>query len=634
MNKILMRILNKADESLKPPPKIKPSEWVEKHLVFPDGVLAGQPVKLFEFQKEVIDQVTNPHVTKIVIQSAAQLLKTSVLHQAAFYLMVNRPDNMMVTAQTSKMMTKIKTSKWDKVIDQVPVLNDIIAPKNSKTLTNSNDQLDLLNGASVYFGSMGTPTNLRSVTTKYIFLDEVSSAETTDEGNPIVLAEQRTTVFPDRKILISSTPTVPNDLIAQQYELSDQRRFFVPCPHCGEFHTLEWENIKFDWMIVANGTRRKADPSTAKLHCPKCDGVITDSQRIGMIKKGYWQATNPDVTDVVGYQVSRIYSPLATIKKIVTDFSDAHYNFDLMSFWNNTLGCTYEDEMNKQIEIPLLENLRDETISIKTIPDDVVGIFMGIDQQLSRLECTTIGITDNEKKIYVLDHRSFEAVDTTKLESPAYDDLARYAMQTFKTTTGRRVERFAAFIDAGNGNAVDTVARFCKKHSQRNRPVFTAIKGNGNTASPLFTKSKTGGRELEMLNVNEGKNYMARLIGQSVHENAGNFANNIYYSETLPDDYFIQVTAEKREFKNGGYIWVKRSKSNNDRNEATDTLNYALISVRWYLAKLGANPFMELRIYNSRLREEINKEETKPVLNAPAAPVAARPRVGSSWFKK
>jgi phage terminase large subunit GpA-like protein len=58
------------------------------------------------------------------------------------------------------------------------------------------------------------------------------------EGDPVALAERRTTTFARRKILLTSTPTVKDfSRIEAEYLRSDQRRFYVPCPKCG---AMEW----------------------------------------------------------------------------------------------------------------------------------------------------------------------------------------------------------------------------------------------------------------------------------------------------------------------------------------------------------------------------------------------------------
>ena len=67
-----MKLLKKTVRIILPPKKQNPAEWVENNLVFPDGQLQGQRVKLFEFQKKPINDITNPRVRKIVLMSSAQ----------------------------------------------------------------------------------------------------------------------------------------------------------------------------------------------------------------------------------------------------------------------------------------------------------------------------------------------------------------------------------------------------------------------------------------------------------------------------------------------------------------------------------------------------------------------------------
>ncbi|WP_374119337.1 terminase gpA endonuclease subunit [Escherichia coli] len=56
--------------------------------------------------------------------------------------------------------------------------------------------------------------------------------------------------------------------------------------------------------------------------------------------KSSWIATRPEVTDYAGFHISRLYSPLTTIEKIVQDFSDSFANFDLQTFYNTSLRFT------------------------------------------------------------------------------------------------------------------------------------------------------------------------------------------------------------------------------------------------------------------------------------------------------
>ncbi|HGF9807859.1 TPA: terminase gpA endonuclease subunit [Klebsiella quasipneumoniae] len=587
-----------------------PSEWVENNLVFPDGNLQGQKVRFYEFQKQPINDITNPKYRKIVLMSSAQLLKTTVLQNSMYYFMANDPTNMMFGGATAATTSRFRTGKWQAVIEACPVLKDLVTNKNDKNFTNNDKTQQNKDGTFTYFVSLGAASGLRGPTIPRIFLDEISNVDGDGdgEGNPLKLAEQRTKAISNPLIMVCSTPLDENDLITQQYEQSNKQKFYVPCPHCNHEHELVFENVKFDWKVIDGGRRRIPDASTAKLHCPQCAEVITDAQRNRIVKKGRWIATNPEVTDVSGYHISRLYSPVSSIESIVIDFAEAHYTFDLASFYNNVLGLPYIDKENTDHDLILLENLRDNSIDIENIPDDVLGLVLGVDQQLDRLEINTLGIS--EKNLYILDHRSIYSIDCTKIEAPAWNQLNAFSQINFKTVGGKPLKVLAGFVDSSNGNATNTVYRFCS-----NTKVFKPIKGSASQTSPLFKESKTAGHQLINLNVNLGKSNIRQLVNRAVSDADNTKEMQVHFSHTLPDDYMMQLTSEKRIIKNGNWAWVK--KISNDRNEALDCFNYALICFNWYLSKLGSQPFRALREFNDKMKnkkpETINNREKEVV---------------------
>jgi phage terminase large subunit GpA-like protein len=105
---------------------------------------------------------------------------------------------------------------------------------------------------------------LRSMPVRYLFLDEVDGypLDVEGEGDAISLAEARTRTFARRKIFIVSTPTISGPAaIEREYEASDQRRYFVPCPHCSHRQWLRFEQLRWD----------KGQPETAAYICESCD---------------------------------------------------------------------------------------------------------------------------------------------------------------------------------------------------------------------------------------------------------------------------------------------------------------------------------------------------------------------------
>ncbi|WP_370529967.1 phage terminase large subunit family protein [Pantoea sp. ME81] len=84
--------------------------------------MGGQRLTLFEFQKEPLDIITNPRIRKVVLQSSAQLLKTTVMLNAAMYFMANDNSNMAFASSTGKEVKLMKTGKFDNVIARSEVL--------------------------------------------------------------------------------------------------------------------------------------------------------------------------------------------------------------------------------------------------------------------------------------------------------------------------------------------------------------------------------------------------------------------------------------------------------------------------------------------------------------------------------
>jgi hypothetical protein len=82
---------------------------------------------------------------------------------------------------------------------------------------------------------------------RFLFLDEIDAypGDVEGEGDPIALAEARARTFGwRRKILLVSTPTIAGlSRIEREYLATDQRRYFVPCPHCGHRQHLRFERL-------------------------------------------------------------------------------------------------------------------------------------------------------------------------------------------------------------------------------------------------------------------------------------------------------------------------------------------------------------------------------------------------------
>lgn len=567
---------------------------------------------------------------KIVIQACSQLLKTQVMTAIAFNKMANDPANFAFASSSADEIKKFRLGKFIPAVETSPVLSKLVTDKSDKNAANNAKQTELVNGTFIYWLNLNTPGNLRGITCSTVLLDEVSNVEIGEEGNPIKLAEARVSTFGDDSlVVVASTPLYKNDLINAEFNLSDQRYWFVTHT-CGHEYKFEWEQVKFDFKQLENG-RAIPDSTTARLECPHCKETIDEHTRHQMVDAGRWIATNTTgEKGVVGYQCSRMISPLNTIEEMVSKYADALYSFNLQTFYNNELGEIWEDEYQKEVDILQLEALREDEFNIHAIPNSALGVVVACDQQLDRLEATTIAFDD--KNTWVISHDFFYGHDCTKLEASAWNEFDVFARQHFRTLEGREIPTLAVFVDSSNGNATDTVKRFTSRWSK-----YHPIKGSSSTTADLFKASTQAGYKLQMLNVHEGKNTIRKLLNHMLSERPQDAPTMLRFSSSLPHDYFEQLTSEELKPSGGKLVW--RLKKGQKRNEALDCLVYGLIAIKYSLSKLGTSqPYRKLREHRAVLQETINKVEQS--IEQPQPKVQAKPKrqrqskLGSQWFGK
>lgn len=151
----------------------------------------------------------------------------------------------------------------------------------------------------------------------------------------------------------TSTPTtkgnemVPN--IWYQYCKTDQREFYVACPHCGEEQTVDWfKNIVHenrnkqsgkleDYTLRDEGWHKDLDRDIYAM-CHQCDSPLDRLARgkwhpTSKIPKGRWRR---------GYHANKLLSPLASIREMWGDYQEAAQNPTLLQrFYNSMLGLPF-----------------------------------------------------------------------------------------------------------------------------------------------------------------------------------------------------------------------------------------------------------------------------------------------------
>ena len=108
------------------------------------------------------------------------------------------------------------------------------------------------------FSGANSPSSLASMSIRIYLGDEIDKYPPSagKEGDPVQLAIERTSTFWNSLVFLVSTPSIKeNSRIEAEYEQSDKRLCFVPCPHCGHYQHLSWDRFEY----VGKGAS-EADP--------------------------------------------------------------------------------------------------------------------------------------------------------------------------------------------------------------------------------------------------------------------------------------------------------------------------------------------------------------------------------------
>ncbi len=378
-------ILRTWGAGLTPDPDLTVSQWADRHRML-SGRASAEPGRYrtarTPYMREIMDRLSPGDVMqRIVFMKAAQVGATEAGNNWIGFAIHQAPGPMLAVQPTVELAKRNSRQRIDPLIDESPDLRERVKPARSRDAGNTMLSKEFAGGILIMTGA-NSAVGLRSTPARYIFLDEVDAypASADEEGDPVTLAEARSLTFAHRrKVFLVSTPTIRGlSRIEREYEASDQRRFFVPCPHCGHAQWLNFDRPRW----------QKGKPETAEYHCEGCDAPIGEHHKTAMLEAGEWRATAvaADPT-TVGYHLSALYSPIGWLswERIVRSWEAAQGSDEAIKAFRNTiLGETWVETG----EAPDWQRLYDRRERWKsgTVPAGGLFLTAGADVQKDRIE--------------------------------------------------------------------------------------------------------------------------------------------------------------------------------------------------------------------------------------------------------
>ena len=621
------------------PPIALISEYIHQKRIMPPGSPRPGPldVNYIPYMIEIMDTM-GPYsgVTVVSVCKAVQTGATANCAEnvMAYYMDANPAEILYATA-TNDLLEKW-TKRLEPLIDSCGFRDKIVADVQNTKSRKTGDKMYSKEypGGSLSMSSLQSPASLRSESKRIVIVDEIDGAPpklTTGEGSPLYILHGRAAAYGSRsKFMEFSTPsTFEASVIWKRFEAGDQRKYYVPCPHCGEYQTLIFKQIRPEYQGDTL--------NYAWYECLKCKGKILNHHKTEMLDGGEWRPTaKPRAKNHRSYHISALYSPVGMMSW--TGLCQKHIDAQadpaqMPSFTNLYLGEPYKEQGSRPpIEkvIALRGNYEE-----KTVPPGVIYLVLAADVQrgatkyqdmgpgeladeidrmrksgrnlwkskLPRIEFEVMGVGLHYKS-WSVDYQVLYGHTTRGAYEGAFEELQKFGEtgMIYRRADGVEYQPMIVLIDATDGVTQPIVFDFCERFGVNTFPTINTdwlnLKQDPHldreTARTFdryrFSRKGKSGPQHVSISTNHYKKVLYSRLNiprQAVNPQAPAFCE---FPRNRPDYYFEMLTAEEMR-KDGSFYNGGRPA------EALDCRVYALCA---------ADVWLEAEVRNSQDRAKKN----------------------------
>ena len=571
-------------DGLTPDPALNVSEWADRHR-FLSPRASAEPGRYrtdrTPYMRAIMDALSPGNAARrIVFMKAAQVGATEAGNNWIGYVIHHAPGPMLAVQPTVELAKRFSRQRIDPLIAESPVLRERVKPQRSRDAGNTVLSKEFPAGLLVITGA-NSAVGLRSMPARYLFLDEVDAypPSADEEGDPVALAEARTRTFSWRsKVFLTSTPTIHGvSRIEREFEASDQRRYFVACPHCDHRQWLRFERLRWE----------KGQPHMAHYSCEACDGRIEEHHKTALMMSGEWRPTRDDAhSGTVGYHLSGLYSPVGWLSwaDIARMWEAAQTSDEAKrSFKNGVLGETWIETG----EAPDWQRLyeRREAWRIGKVPSGGLFLTAGADIQKDRIE-VSIWAWGRGLASWLVDHIVIPGGPDSAEAWAALTDLLG---QTWPHAHGVRLSLSKLAIDTGF--EAPAVYAWARRQGFAQVVPIKGVEGFNRAApvtGPSFVDATEGGRKIRRgarlwtiaVSTFKAETYRFLRLSKPTDEDAADGAQGpaglVHLPQGVDAEWVKQLVAEhlvtittKRGFQKPEWQKVR------ERNEALDCRVYA-----------------------------------------------------------
>lgn len=548
-----------ALQLLSPPEELTVSEWAERYRIL-DAKSSAMPGpwsnSVTPYLVGIMDEFNNYETEEIIFCKCTQLGGTEAAQNIIGYIVAQDPSPTMIVYPTDTLAKSVSENRLQ------PML--LSTPEIARKFDENSSLLELqFDGMYISLVGSNSPANLASKPIRFLIMDEVDKypGASNKEADPIKLARERTKTFHNKKIYMTSTPTLKTGHIWKAKESADiEKHYFVPCPHCGEYIELKFQNIRFpddEGMSYADRAE------FANYVCQECGCIITDNDKHNMIQHGEWRVVrhNTKYARTVAFWINTLYSPFVRWSDIAKEFLTTKDDpEEFQNFVNSWLAEPWEDTKLKTSADLVMDRQTD-------VPAYILP---------SWTKLLTAGVDVQETSLYWVIRAWGDFLTSQNIahgQALSFDEVDRVMNLEYYTEDGTPMIVNLCLVDSGD--QTDTVYDFCVYHSEYAAPAKGASHEQLSHYK-LSTINKEGSIANGMtLVIVDGGKYKDMIAGRMQRQNG---RGSWMVHAGCDYEYASQVTAEHKVNvkKNGVVKQVWQPKHSHSDNHYLDAEVYAM----------------------------------------------------------
>jgi phage terminase large subunit GpA-like protein len=641
---------------LKPPPRRSISEWADDkfYLSAESSAEAGKWTSM-PFQRGILDAFSDARVTYVSVMKSARVGWTKIINIVAARHIDEDPCSIMIVQPTVEDAEGYSKEEIAPMLRDVPCLAGKVSDAKSRDSDNTIATKKYPGGVLSFVGA-NSGRGFRRVSRRIVLLDEIDAYPLSagKDGDQYRLAEKRTLWFWDRKVGAGSTPLVhQTSRIRKLFLAGDQRRYYVPCPHCGHMDYLVFSKPK----ASTDETERDDDearpatpghfmawdkdaPESAHFVCSDCGACIEETHKHWMVERGEWRAAKA-FNGHASFHIWAAYSyaPNAGWSQIVKEFLEASKAGpdELRTLVNTVLGETWRERG----EAPEWERLyrRRENYPRGSVPPGALFLTAGVDVQRDRLVFEIVG-WGRGKISWSIDSDVLIG-DTSSHDNAVWLELDAFLARKFSTPLGVEMPIWSLAVDSGDQTQV--VYNWARRYEM---PRVIAVKGvdarNVLVGAPSPVDVSLGGKKIAngykvwpvSGDVAKGELYGWLRLPEPTAEGALHPSGFCHFPE-YGEDYFKQLTAEQkittRDRK--GFPVMSWELKPGRQNHVLDCRVYARAAAQVIgLDRFRESDWITLERNTGQLIAPVESSAPVTAPAAPAAPRSVERSQSSSWI--